>query len=460
MTQSNDCILEIRIKNRIQSSNSNAYTEKEIIDFAQNLMSLAFESNEFARTFSEFKEIFSNMQISDIEKLKSIHFDQFLINVLMNCHEPAVLQQCLDYIDQWISSCELKSSLFTTPDFTNLIISFIMSLSADHHAMYQLGYSIIKHICNQSDICINTIIESDFIQKSIDFYQRIKSTNPDDALQKEILNMLYFIVKSGQIPPEIAMNLIDIVSDYQFDPLNSNLYDTLLLASAYVECDENYCFFLIERIPLDSFNVNFDTLSDLEQAAFFRLLISIFDYADKPSLSVIADQFRWDTILAFDDRPENEIVKQYFAYFLCSAFTKCDQMIIAAFEANVFQLLFAWSENSTYSLCNASAKAMLRALTYLIEPIGLELLNAGILNIIIKQIDSNSKTLFKEICRAISVLNNYAETNDKKDLCALLNDILFVNILRSAGEDEEISSDDMEILKEAIQSIQDNQLWR
>ena len=179
-------------------------------------------------------------------------------------------------------------------------------------------------------------------------------------------------------------------------------------------------------------------------------------------MSIISNYFRWDILLSFIDRPDNNIIIQYFANLLSSAFQKSPILIDGACETDVFPLLLNWAETEKYSIQIAALFALLQAFEYGFSTVGISLLESGLLSKIVFLLDCNSKMtiLAKEVCKAILVLYNFAEENSKTVLCEALNVDCATEILEAIENNEELPTDMLEIIKECLEEIQSDQLWQ
>lgn len=459
MILSKENAVDYRLIDRASALRNSLIDEIEIIESAQNLILLDTSSEEFFNEFSNFSSILKqNCSPSKLIQLKSIDFDEYLLNLLQNHNDPFIVQRCLSCILTWIINCVERNLLFFSPDFALLISSIALSPELQDQRSILLSFAILKTICLFNPQCIPALIESDFIKKIVNFY----SDCPEEKIQAEILCTLYSIIKSKQVPFEIISDLTVIFANLLSEQENPNLDIMLTLTSAFAECGEECCFLLLECFPFKQLFLSFDNFSNDEQASFLRLLISVFDYSDSNSLSIISNYFRWDILLSFIDRPDNNIIIQYFANLLSSAFQKSPILIDGACETDVFPLLLNWAETEKYSIQIAALFALLQAFEYGFSTVGISLLESGLLSKIVFLLDCNSKMtiLAKEVCKAILVLYNFAEENSKTVLCEALNVDCATEILEAIENNEELPTDMLEIIKECLEEIQSDQLWQ
>lgn len=453
MISSNENDFGCRMEDRARMSET--AIDQRIIESAQKLISPNQESIDFLNELSNFSSIFGNCTPEIINQLKSMKFECFLLQLLENHQNPFIIQQALSCIYTWISNFTDINLVFFNSDFALMISSFALSPELKDQRACRLSFEILKTICGFSPKCIPHLIKSGIIKNLVIFYLNCT----EDLIQKEILCTLYFIIKPIQVSFEDISGIAPIFQKILSESQSSNIDPAFVLASAFADHGEHFCLLLIECMPFEQLFISFKNFSNDEQASFLRLLISIFDYSSFIDLANIVGLFKWEDILSFIDRPNNNLIKEYFAKFLSSAFQKYPMLITSAYEAKVFQLLLLWTEVEQHSIQTRALIALLKAFSYAISTIGIFLLESGLLRKMADQLDFDSEFLTKEICKAVIILYNYADKNGKENLCQTLNVQYVSEILEALENEEELPSDLCGAVKESLGEIEDGRLW-
>ncbi|OHS95128.1 hypothetical protein TRFO_38647 [Tritrichomonas foetus] len=450
---------QVRADDRTKLINDyTSYSDEEVTMLAQKLTTLSPNSDEYMDEISNFSSILKNSTSSQINILKSIHFDEYLLSIIKMNPQPFILQRCMSCVFVWINKSHNKDVIFNTPEFALICSSIILSPTQTDQRTCMLALAVLKTICSYSTVNIHALTENQIIPQIVLFYLNCQEV----LIRRELLCLLYFIVKSKQIAFEIISECGKIFTEVVSNPYDPNLDTILALASAFASCGDTFCLIICDCLPLSNLFSSFENLSNDEQAGFLRLLISVFDSSNEVGINILVDIFNWEIVPIILSRPNNEILKEYFIGILCSSFPKSIQMIIQALKNNIFSLLLEWITGDQFKIQSHSLIAVLRSIRFGMPIVGEILLNNNILNIIILFLDSNSKILIREICETSQTLAAYFAATGKLKITEVLERACIPMLLEEIenSDDEPLSEDLIEMIKDSLQEIQDDQLWK
>lgn len=305
------------------------------------------------------------------ESLCKIEFEQYLIEILQNPPNQEIKQFVLTIIISWLDRWPGESSFIVSVTAADYITNLIFSETNDERSQVLTLNLLSRIIIISPDVKVFLTNECSIVKHLVDAFFAWEN----EKIRDLILLCLWSILHTTPHPSfQQVSDVTKLFSNMFTEEDSSNFEKRLYLASVFAECDSTCSFVMCDIFPVVDALSRFTEMTYESKVSLLNLLIALLDANDTCSSMTVLGSITWDFFLSLseereDIEPEEEEAldetRIAAARLLCAIFKneECSQdLIISAFENEVFNILIDWSDTKKYQLKRWSVIAIMQVL--------------------------------------------------------------------------------------------------